>query len=137
MLRRMVNNHALRLVPGWNFSELLHARRSDSWTRSSASETEPEREIANARKFLVSASNSSLKLVEGIALPLSLQGALVVLKTSQQLQELVRQRRVNQVSIMRFERAPDRLYGFGPRLGRPVRPGARFFKFGHARGIHH
>ena len=42
----MVNSHALRLVPGWNFSELLHARRSDSWTRSSASETEPDSEIA-------------------------------------------------------------------------------------------
>src|ERR1700722_4520304 len=132
----MVNNHALRLVAGWNFSELLHARRSDSWTRASASETEPDREIANARKFLVSASNSSLKLVEGIALPLSLRGALVVLKASQQLQELVGQRRLNQVGIVRFERASDGLHSFSSRLGRYIGPGVWFFKFGHARGIH-
>src|SRR3984885_1814347 len=136
MLRRMVNNQALRLVPGWNFSELLHARRSDSCTRSSASETEPDKEIANARKFLVSDSSSSLKLVEGIALPLCLRVALVTLETRQQLQELVGQGRLNQVRIMRFERAPDRLHGLSAGLGRQIGRRARFFKFTPARGLH-
>src|ERR1700678_1106993 len=132
----MVNNQALRLVPGWNFSELLHARRSDSWTRSSASETEPDKEIANARKFLVSASSSSLKLAEGIAISPSLRGALVILETSQQLQELIGQGRLNQVCIMRFERAPDRLESLSASLGRQIGRGGRFLKFGHAHGIH-
>src|ERR1700722_15464023 len=136
MLRRMVNNQALRLVPGWNFSELLHARRRDSWTRSSASETEPDKEIANARKFLVSDSSSSLKLVEGIALPLCLRAALVIFQTSQQLQELVGQGRLNQVCIMRFQRTPDCLHSLSASLGRQIGRRARFFKFGHARGIH-
>src|SRR5258708_10571583 len=104
MLRRIVNSQALRLVPGWNFSELLHARRSDSWTRSSASETEPDREIANARKFLISASNSSLKLVEGIGPPRR-GGNLLSLETSKQFHELVRKRRVDQAGIMLLERA--------------------------------
>src|SRR5579871_5012964 len=66
MLRRMVNSQARRLVPGWNLSDLLHARRSVSWTRSSASDTEPEREIAKARRFGISAINSFLKMAEGI-----------------------------------------------------------------------
>src|SRR3984957_7573298 len=95
----MVNNHALRLVPGWNFSELLQARRSDSWTRSSASETEPDREIANARKFLISASSSSLKLAEGIAPPWCL-GNLTSLEASEQIHELMGQRRLNQAGVM-------------------------------------
>src|ERR1700727_2385093 len=139
MLRRMVNSQALRLVPGWNFSELLHARRRDSWTRSSASETEPDKEIANARKFLVSDSSSSLKLVEGIALPLCLRAALAIIETSQQLQELVGQGRLNQACIMRFERTPDCLNclnSLSASLGRQIGSRARFFKFGHARGIH-
>src|ERR1700722_3431407 len=136
MLRRMVNNQALRLVPGWNFSELLHARRRDSWTRSSASETEPDKEIANARKFLVSDSSSSLKLVEGIALPLCLRVALVTLETREQLQELIGQRRLNQVCIVRFQRAPDRLHSLSAGLGRQIGRRAWFFKSGHTRGIH-
>src|ERR1700722_2101684 len=108
MLRRMVNNQALRLVPGWNFSELLHARRSDSCTRSSASETEPDREIANARKFLISASSSSLKLAEGIATPLRPRNR-TFLKASEQFHELVGQRRLNQPGVMRLKRLSDRL----------------------------
>src|ERR1700692_1666230 len=104
MLRRIVNSQARRLVPGWNFSELLHARRSDSWTRSSASETEPDREIANARKFLISASNSSLKLVEGIR-PLPNRGSMLSLETSKQFHELVRKRRLDQAGVMLLQRA--------------------------------
>src|ERR1700722_4929854 len=115
MLRRMVNNHALRLVPGWNFSELLHALRSDSWTRSSARETEPDREIANARRFLISASNSSLKLAEGIFAPLR-PGSPISLETGEQFHELVWQRRLNQAGVVGFERPSDCLYGF--RVGR-------------------
>src|SRR5271155_3372734 len=115
MFRRMVNNHALRLVPGWNFSELLHARRSDSWTRSSASETEPDREIANARKFLISASSSSLKLAEGIFAPLR-PGSSISLEAGEQFHELVWQRRLNQGGVVGFERPSDRLYGL--RVGR-------------------
>src|SRR5579872_645204 len=108
MFRRMVNSHALRLVPGWNFSELLQARRSDSWTRSSASVTEPDKEIANARKFLISASRSSLKLAEGIASPLRRGGLLSNLESSEQFCESIRQRRLNQGGVMRRERASDR-----------------------------
>src|SRR5271156_6816365 len=108
MLRRMVNNHALRLVPGWNFSELLHARRSDSWTRSSASETEPDREIANARKFLISASSSSLKLADGITAPLRPSNR-ITLETNEQFHELVGQRRLNQGGVVGLERLSDGL----------------------------
>src|ERR1700722_322838 len=117
MLRRIVNNHARRLVPGWNFSELLHARSNDSCTRSSARETEPDKEIANARKFLISASSSSLKLAEGIAPPLRQRG-LIPLEASEQFHELVRQRRLNQAGVMGLQRPSDRLQGF--RVGRCV-----------------
>src|SRR5690242_12281119 len=116
MLRRMVNSHARRLVPGWNFSELLHARRSASWTRSSATETEPDREIANARKFLISPSSSSLKLAVGIAPLLRLRSPISDLEASQQFHEPFRQRRLNQVGVMGFQRPPDRLQGL--RIGR-------------------
>src|SRR5574337_2100701 len=103
MLRRMVNSHALRLVPAWNFSELLHARNSVSWTRSSASETEPQREIANARKFLISASSSSLKLADGITPPRRLRGLSFDLEASQQFGEFVRQRGLDQVRVVSLE----------------------------------
>src|SRR6185312_8807587 len=116
MLRRMVNSHALRLVPGWNFSELLQARRSASWTRSSASETEPDREIANARKFLISPSSPSLKLAVGIAAPLGLRSPVSSLEASQQFHELFRQRRLNQVGVVSLQRPSDRLQGL--RVGR-------------------
>src|SRR5690242_14592323 len=112
MLRRIVNNHALRLVPGWNFSELLHARRSASWIRSSASETEPDKEMAKARKFLISPSSSSLKLAVGIVAPPEPRAPISGLETSQQFHKLFRQRRPNEVSIVSLQGASDRLDGF-------------------------
>src|SRR5271163_875156 len=116
MLRKMVNSHALRLVPGWNRSDLLHARSNASWTRSSATETEPEREIANARRFLISASSSSLKLAVGIAAPLRLGSPICDLETSQQLHESLRERRVNEIGVVSLERLSDGLHGL--RIGR-------------------
>src|SRR5271155_3312223 len=100
MLRKMVNSHALRLVPDWNRSDLLHARSSASWTRSSASEIEPEREIANARRFLISASSSSLKLADGIAAPLRLGSPIRDLEAGQRLHEFLRQRRVDEIGVV-------------------------------------
>src|SRR5271166_3532901 len=111
MLRKMVNNHALRLVPGWNRSDLLHARSSASWTRSSASEMEPEREIANARKFLISASSSSLKLADGIAIPLRLRSPIRGLEASQQVHEFLRQRRANEIVVVSLQRPSNGLHG--------------------------
>src|SRR5580658_8624733 len=112
----MVKSHARRLVPGWNFSELLHARRSDSWTRSSASVTDPDKEIANARKFLISASRSSLKLAEGIAPPLRVGNRGSDFEARQQFRELYWQGRLNQSRVMRLQRPSYRLNGL--RIGR-------------------
>ena len=100
MLRKMVNSQALRLVPGWNRSDLLHARSSASWTKSSASEIEPEREIANARKFLISASSSSLNLADGIAATVRFGSPIRDLEAGQQSHEFLRQRRVNEVGVV-------------------------------------
>src|SRR5271163_1887483 len=111
MLRKMVNSHALRLVPGWNRSDLLHARSSASWTRSSATEMEPEREIANARKFLISASNSSLKLVDGIAAPLRRGNPISDLEPSQQLREFFRERGMNEIGVMSLQSPSNSLHG--------------------------
>src|SRR5271166_4016026 len=105
MLRRMVNSHARRLVPGWNLSDLLHALSSVSWTRSSASEADPDSEIANARKFTISATSSSLKLALGIAAVLLLRR----LQSSQQLEEFFRKRSGDQIVVMRLQRASDRI----------------------------
>jgi len=44
---------------------LLQARNKVSWTRSSASDTEPDNEIANARRCEIWATNSSLRLMLG------------------------------------------------------------------------
>src|SRR5579863_616174 len=83
----MVHSQALRLVPGRNFSQLLQARRSASWTRSSASEVEPEREIAKARRFLISDMSSSLKLAEGSVLPLGLRNPVSGFEAGEQSHE--------------------------------------------------
>src|ERR1700736_11887 len=112
MLRRMVKSHARRLVPGWNLSDLLQALRRVSWTRSSASDTDPDSEMANARRFLISATRSSRKLFGGIALPGCLGKPFFLLESRQEFEELVRKGSIDEVVIMRFQRPPDRLKRF-------------------------
>src|SRR5208337_263414 len=96
-------------------SDLLHALRRVSWTRSSATDTEPDSEIANARRFDISATSSSLKLAGGIGVFLRL--LLYVLKfllllfflePSQQVEQLLGKGSVDEIVVMRLQRSPDR-----------------------------
>ena len=105
MLRRMVNSHARRFVPGVNLSDLLHALSSVSWTRSSASDADPDSEIANALRFVISATSSSLKLAGGIAVYPRLRR----LQSIQQLEEFFRKRSMEKIVVMRFQRPSNRL----------------------------
>src|SRR5208337_1731524 len=126
MLRRMVNSHARRLVPGWNLSDLLHALKSVSCTRSSASDADPDREMANARRLPISATSSSLKLAVGIRVSLGLSMPLFLLELGEQIEEFLRQRSADEIVVMRFQRMAYRLQNLwvqrsialGPVLGR-------------------
>ena len=72
----MVKSHARKLVPGWNLSGLLQAFNKASWTRSSAKTTDPQSDIAKARRPGISATNSSLKLLGLIVAASQLRFAL-------------------------------------------------------------
>jgi hypothetical protein len=68
MLRKTVFSQTLIFVPAGIGSDLLHTRRKVSCTRSSPADTDPEREIANARKCFISVVRLSLKTSGGGAL---------------------------------------------------------------------
>src|SRR4051794_31494973 len=61
MLRRIVKSHAWSLVPGSKRSGYCKARRSVSWTRSSAASRWPVSDMAKARRCGVADSRPARK----------------------------------------------------------------------------
>src|SRR5579871_3135428 len=119
----MVNNHARRLVPSWNLSDLLQARRSVSCTRSSATGTEPDSEMAKARRFFISAIKSSRKLFGGILPAFRDRPPFLSLEPRQQFGELVRQRCIDEVIVVGFQRLADGVQRLGVERRVVVRAG--------------
>src|SRR3954462_14728193 len=81
-LRRIVNSHACKFVPGSNLSKLAKARRIVSCTRSSACSLRPVTDRAKARRLGIAARMAGRR-----SDPAGAKGCVRLVQAPQQVEE--------------------------------------------------